>query len=182
MFGSMSRIGNKKINVPASVTVENVNNFITVKGPKGQLEAQFNKDITIKLEGTEITVSRKDNSIAQRQHHGTTRALLFNMVEGVVNGFEKKLEIVGVGYRANLQGNKLVLALGFSHPVEVEIPKGITVEVPKATEINIKGISKELVGEFAANVRALKLPEPYKGKGIKYVGEHIRRKAGKTAK
>lgn len=178
----MSRIGNKKIHVPSTVTVTNVNNFVTVKGPKGQLEAQFNKDIEIKQEGTEITVSRKNDSIVQRQNHGTTRALLFNMVEGVVNGFEKKLEIVGVGYRANLQGNKIVLSLGFSHPVEIQIPQGLQVEVPKPTEINIKGISKELVGEFAANVRALKLPEPYKGKGIKYVGEHIRRKAGKTAK
>lgn len=179
----MSRIGNKVIQVPAGVTVEiSETNFVSVKGPKGQLEFQFNENLNIELEGTEIKVSRPNNEIFTRKIHGTTRALLSNMVVGVSEGFKKQLEIIGVGYRAQLQGNKLVLALGFSHPVELDIPEGLTVEVPKNTELTINGIDKQLVGEFAANIRRLRKPEPYKGKGIRYVGEYVPRKAGKTAK
>ncbi|NLK12271.1 MAG: 50S ribosomal protein L6 [Candidatus Phytoplasma sp.] len=179
----MSRIGNKVIQVPAGVTVEiSETNFVSVKGPKGQLEFQFNENLNIELEGTELKVSRPNNEIFTRKIHGTTRALLSNMVIGVSEGFKKQLEIIGVGYRAQLQGNKLVLALGFSHPVELDIPAGLTVEVPKNTEITINGIDKQLVGEFAANIRRLRKPEPYKGKGIRYVGEYVPRKAGKTAK
>lgn len=179
----MSRIGNKVIVVPAGVTVSvEDKNFVTVKGPKGQLEYQFNETLGIKSEGNEVAVSRPNDLQFTRKIHGTTRALLSNMVTGVSDGFSKKLEIKGVGYRASLQGNKLVLQLGFSHNVEVNIPDGISVEVPKNTELVVSGIDKQLVGEFAANIRAYKKPEPYKGKGIRYVDEYVRRKAGKTAK
>lgn len=178
----MSRIGNKQIVIPAGVTVEVKDNFVTVKGPKGELKQQFNKELEIKVEDNSIKVSRKDDEIFSRQIHGTTRALLNNMVIGVNQGYSKKLEIVGVGYRAQVQGSKLVLALGFSHPVEVEIPEGLKVECPKNTEIVISGIDKEKLGKFASEIRLIKKPEPYKGKGIKYQGEHIRHKAGKTAK
>lgn len=178
----MSRIGNKQIVIPAGVTVEVKDNFVTVKGPKGELKQQFNKELEIKVEDNSIKVSRKDDEIFSRQIHGTTRALLNNMVNGVNQGYSKKLEIVGVGYRAQVQGSKLVLALGFSHPVEVEIPEGLKVECPKNTEIVISGIDKEKLGKFASEIRLIKKPEPYKGKGIKYQGEHIRHKAGKTAK
>lgn len=178
----MSRIGNKQIVIPAGVTVEVKDNFVTVKGPKGELKQQFNKELEIKVEGNSIKVSRKDDEIFSRQIHGTTRALLNNMVNGVSQEYSKKLEIVGVGYRAQVQGSKLVLALGFSHPVEVKIPEGLKVECPKNTEIVISGIDKEKLGKFASEIRLIKKPEPYKGKGIKYQGEHIRHKAGKTAK
>lgn len=178
----MSRVGNKIIEVPSGVTVTVEGEKILVKGPKGELSMNLNPKLTIKQENGEITVSRPDNSIQMRQIHGTTRAILQNLITGVNEEFSKKLEIVGVGYRAQVQGSKLNLQLGFSHPVDVEIPKGLSVECPKNTEIVIKGANKELVGEFAANVRALKKPEPYKGKGIRYEGEHVRQKAGKTAK
>ena len=178
----MSRIGNKQIVIPAGVTVEVKDNFVTVKGPKGELKQQFNKELEIKVEGNSIKVSRKDDEIFSRQIHGTTRALLNNMVNGVSQEYSKKLEIVGVGYRAQVQGSKLILALGFSHPVEVKIPEGLKVECPKNTEIVILGIDKEKLGKFASEIRLIKKPEPYKGKGIKYQGEHIRHKAGKTAK
>ena len=179
----MSRIGNKVIQVPAAVTVNVADgNLVTVKGPKGELEFKFNDVLNIKQEGTEITVSRPNNDQFTRKIHGTTRALLQNMVTGVSEGFVKKLEIRGVGYRAALQGSKLVLTLGFSHPIELDVPTGLTVEVPKNTEINVSGIDKQAVGEFAANIRKYRKPEPYKGKGIRYVDEYVARKAGKTAK
>ena len=179
----MSRIGNQVITVPSGVEVTiNENNFIIVKGPKGQLSAQFNENLVIKQEENELNVSRPNNERFMRKIHGTTRALLSNMVVGTSEGFKKELEIRGVGYRAQLQGNKLVLTLGFSHPVEFDIPEGITVEVPKATDLIVSGIDKQAVGAFAAKVRAQRKPEPYKGKGIRYVDEFVRRKAGKTAK
>ncbi|CCV64912.1 50S ribosomal protein L6 [Alteracholeplasma palmae J233] len=179
----MSRIGNKVIQVPASVTVDiNENNFVTVKGPKGQLEFQFNENLILSLEEGSLKVARPNDERFIKKIHGTTRALLANMIHGVSEGFKKQLEIIGVGYRAQLQGSKLVLALGFSHPVELDIPAGLTVEVPKNTELTISGIDKQLVGEFSANIRKLRKPEPYKGKGIRYVGEYVPRKAGKTAK
>lgn len=179
----MSRIGNKVIQVPANVTVTiGANNHVVVKGPKGELEFQFNEKLTINQEGNEITVSRPDNDIFTRKIHGTTRALLANMVHGVSEGFKRQLEIRGVGYRAQLQGNKVVLNMGYSHPVEFEIPQNVTVTLPKNTEITIEGIDKQVVGEFAANIRAVRKPEPYLGKGIRYVDEYVARKAGKTAK
>ncbi|HHY96712.1 MAG TPA: 50S ribosomal protein L6, partial [Acholeplasma sp.] len=160
----MSRIGNKSILVPSGVTVTISDaNIVTVKGPKGTLEQQFNEVLDIKLEDNQIVVKRPDNEIFTRKIHGTTRALLQNMITGVTEGFKKQLEIRGVGYRAQLQGKKLVLQLGFSHNVEVEIPANINVEVPKNTDIIISGIDKAAVGQFAAEIRAFKKPEPYKG-------------------
>ena len=179
----MSRIGNKVIQVPAGVTVNiGEENFVTVKGPKGELEFKFNENLDIKLEGNEISISRPNNEIFTRKIHGTTRSLLANMVQGVHEGYSKKLEIHGVGYRANLEGKNLNLSLGFSHPVILEIPAGITVEVPKNTEITVSGFDKQAVGEFAAKIRSYRKPEPYLGKGIRYVDEYVPRKAGKTAK
>ncbi len=179
----MSRIGNKVIQVPADVTVTvSPENYVVVKGPKGQLEFQFNQNLTIKLEGNEISVARPNDEIFSRKIHGTTRALIQNMVTGVKEGFKKQLEIKGVGYRAQLQGNTVVLNMGFSHPVELEIPEGVTVTIPKNTEVTIEGADKQAVGEFAAKIRSVKKPEPYLGKGIRYVGEYVPRKAGKTAK
>ena len=179
----MSRIGNKVIQVPADVTVTvSPENYVVVKGPKGQLEFQFNQNLTIKLEGNEISVARPNDEIFSRKIHGTTRALIQNMVTGVKDGFKKQLEIKGVGYRAQLQGNTVVLNMGFSHPVELEIPEGVTVTIPKNTEVTIEGADKQAVGEFAAKIRSVKKPEPYLGKGIRYVGEYVPRKAGKTAK
>ncbi|ABX80728.1 50S ribosomal protein L6 [Acholeplasma laidlawii] len=179
----MSRIGNKVIVVPAGVTVDiKEGNFLTVKGPKGQLEKQLNSDLSITLEGNLLTVKRPNNEMFMRKIHGTTRALLFNMVHGVSEGFSKKLEIKGVGYRAQLQGNTLVLQLGFSHNIEMPLPEGISLDVPKNTEITVNGIDKAVVGQFAAEIRKHRKPEPYKGKGIRYVDEYVARKAGKTAK
>lgn len=179
----MSRIGNKVIVVPAGVTVDiKEGNFLTVKGPKGQLEKQLNSDLSITLDGNLLTVKRPNNEMFMRKIHGTTRALLFNMVHGVSEGFSKKLEIKGVGYRAQLQGNTLVLQLGFSHNIEMPLPEGISLDVPKNTEITVNGIDKAVVGQFAAEIRKHRKPEPYKGKGIRYVDEYVPRKAGKTAK
>lgn len=179
----MSRIGNKVIVVPAGVTVDiKEGNFLTVKGPKGQLEKQLNSDLSITLDGNLLTVKRPNNEMFMRKIHGTTRALLFNMVHGVSEGFSKKLEIKGVGYRAQLQGKTLVLQLGFSHNIEMQIPEGISLDVPKNTEITVNGIDKAVVGQFAAEIRKHRKPEPYKGKGIRYVDEYVARKAGKTAK
>lgn len=179
----MSRIGNKVIQVPANVTVTvSPENYVVVKGPKGQLEYQYNQNLTIKLEGNEIAVTRPNDEIFSRKIHGTTRALIQNMVIGVVDGFKKQLEIRGVGYRALLQGNTVVLSMGFSHPVELEIPEGVTVTIPKNTDVIIEGVDKQAVGEFAAKIRSVRKPEPYLGKGIRYVGEYVPRKAGKTAK
>lgn len=179
----MSRIGNKAINLPAGVTVNVAEgNLITVKGPKGELSFQFNSDIQVNVEATQVVVSRPNDTKEMKTAHGTTRALLNNMVVGVSEGFKKQLEINGVGYRATLQGNKIVLAAGYSHPVEMEIPAGLKVECPKNTIIIISGIDKQAVGQFAAEIREVRKPEPYKGKGIKYSDEVIRRKEGKTAK
>ncbi len=175
----MSRIGNRIIRVPEGVTVENINNVVTVKGPKGTLTQPMLKDITMKQEGNEITLERLNENA--KAMHGTMNALVNNMITGVTKGYSKGLEIIGVGYRFNVQGNKLVVSAGYSHPVEVMIPEGITVEANGNTEITIKGIDKVLVGEFAANVRKIRQPEPYKGKGIRYKDEHVRRKEGKKA-
>lgn len=178
----MSRIGNKVIVLPAGVELTNNDNVVTVKGPKGELTREFSKDIEIRVDGTEVTLHRPNDSKEMKTIHGTTRALLNNMVIGVSEGFKKELEMRGVGYRAQLQGNKLVLAVGKSHPDEVEAPAGITFELPNPTTIVISGISKEKVGQTAAYVRSLRSPEPYKGKGIRYVGEYVRLKEGKTGK
>ena len=178
----MSRIGNKVIVLPAGVELTNNDNVVTVKGLKGELTREFSKDIEIRVEGTEVTLHRPNDSKEMKTIHGTTRALLNNMVVGVSEGFKKELEMRGVGYRAQLQGNKLVLAVGKSHPDEVEAPEGITFELPNPTTIVISGISKEKVGQTAAYVRSLRSPEPYKGKGIRYVGEYVRLKEGKTGK
>ena len=178
----MSRIGNKVITVPAGVEVNIVDNFATVKGPKGELKQQFDKEMTFNIEGSEITVVRPSDSKRHRTVHGTTRAILANMVEGVSTGFKKELELIGVGYRAQMQGKKLVLSVGYSHPVEFEEIEGITLGVEGNTKVSIEGINKEVVGQYAAKVRAVRPPEPYKGKGIRYVGEYVRRKEGKTGK
>ena len=178
----MSRIGNKVIVLPAGVELTNNDNVVTVKGPKGELTREFSKDIEIRVEGTEVTLHRPNDSKEMKTIHGTTRALLNNMVIGVSEGFKKELEMRGVGYRAQLQGSKLVLAVGKSHPDEVEAPEGIAFELPNPTTIVVSGISKEVVGQTAAYVRSLRSPEPYKGKGIRYVGEFVRRKEGKTGK
>ena len=178
----MSRIGNKVITVPAGVEVNIVDNFATVKGPKGELKQQFDKDMTFNVEGNEITVVRPSDSKRHRTVHGTTRAILANMIEGVSSGFKKELELIGVGYRAQMQGKKLVLSVGYSHPVEFEEIEGITLGVEGNTKVSIEGINKEVVGQYAAKVRAVRPPEPYKGKGIRYVGEYVRRKEGKTGK
>ncbi|WP_368993584.1 50S ribosomal protein L6 [Caldifermentibacillus hisashii] len=178
----MSRIGKKPIEVPAGVTVTLNGNRVTVKGPKGELSREFNKDITIIVEDNVVTVTRPSDSKEHRTVHGTTRAILANMVEGVSKGFEKSLELIGVGYRAQKQGNKLVLSVGYSHPVEITPENGLEIDVPSNTQIVVKGIDKEQVGALAANIRNVRPPEPYKGKGIRYVGEYVRRKEGKTGK
>lgn len=179
----MSRIGVKPISIPAGVEVTiDANNTVTVKGPKGSLTQKLTSDLTIKNEENILTVERPTNNKKHKSLHGLTRTLIANMVEGVTNGYEKKLELVGVGYRAQKQGNKLVLSLGFSHPVEMEDPEGITVEVPNQTEILVKGIDKQIVGNYSAKIRSWREPEPYKGKGIRYAGEVVRRKEGKTGK
>ncbi|MGE7666719.1 50S ribosomal protein L6 [Ureibacillus composti] len=179
----MSRVGKKPIEVPANVTVTvAAGNTVTVKGPKGELTQSFNNDIKIEQEGNVITLSRPSDSKEHRTIHGTTRALLANMVTGVSEGFSRTLELVGVGYRAQLQGKKLVLNVGYSHPVEFTPEEGIEVEVPSNTKVIVKGINKERVGALASNIRDVRPPEPYKGKGIRYEGEHVRRKEGKTGK
>ena len=178
----MSRIGNKSIIIPAGVTVEQNGNVVTVKGPKGELSREFASQIAINIEGNEITLTRENDAKENRSLHGTMRSNLFNMVTGVSEGFAKELELIGVGYRAQMQGSKLVLNVGYSHPVEFEAQEGITVEVPSNTKVVVKGANKEHVGELAANIRGVRPPEPYKGKGIRYVGEFVRRKEGKTGK
>ena len=175
----MSRIGNRIITVPAGVTVELNNNVVTVKGPKGELNQVMLKDITMKQEENQIVLERKNENA--KAMHGTMNALISNMIKGVTEGYAKTLEIIGVGYRFNVQGQKLVVSAGYSHPVNMEIPAGLTVEANGNTEITIKGIDKVLVGEFAAKVREVRQPEPYKGKGIRYKDEHIVRKEGKKA-
>ena len=178
----MSRIGNKLINLPEGVTVSQNGNVVTVKGPKGELSSEINSNIEIVVDGQSVSVKRPNDTKEMKTIHGTTRANLNNMVVGVSKGFTKTLEIVGVGYRASLKGNTLVVAAGYSHDVELEIPEGIKVELPKNTQVVVSGINKQVVGQFAANVRAVREPEPYLGKGIHYSDEHIRRKEGKTAK
>ena len=178
----MSRIGNKHIVLPAGVTFEQNGNTVTVKGPKGQLEYTYNADLTVEVKENEVVITRPTDGKFHRTIHGTTRALLNNMVVGVSEGFEKVLEINGTGYRAQLQGKVLVVNAGYSHPVNLEIPEGLTVTVPNPTEIHVAGCDKHLVGQFAANIRIIRKPEPYKGKGIRYQGEYVRRKEGKKAK
>jgi len=178
----MSRVGKKPIEIPAGVTVTINGSDVTVKGPKGELSRSFHADLTIAQEENVVVVTRPSDSKEHRTIHGTTRAVLSNMVEGVSKGFEKSLELIGVGYRAQKQGNKLVLNVGYSHPVEFEAEQGLEVEVPSNTKIIVKGISKERVGALAADIRDVRPPEPYKGKGIRYEGEYVRRKEGKTGK
>ena len=177
----MSRIGRSPITVPAGVTVNiGDDNVVAVKGPKGELTRQLHKDMIIELEGNVINVKRPTDNKQHRSLHGLTRTLVSNMVVGVSQGFSKTLEIAGVGYRAAKAGQKLALTLGFSHPLEVEPPQGITIDVPAPNRIIVSGIDKEAVGELAAKIRGYREPEPYKGKGIKYEGEVIRRKVGKA--
>ena len=179
----MSRIGRAPIAIPAGVEIKvEDNNVVTVKGPKGTLTQQFNPSMAIAMENGELKVTRPNDAKENRALHGLTRTLISNMVTGVSEGFSKKLELVGVGYRAALKGKDLELQLGYSHPVEVAAPEGITFEVPSQTEIIVTGPSKEAVGQVAANIRKWRKPEPYKGKGIRYEGEHVRRKAGKAGK
>ncbi len=175
----MSRIGNRVLTVPAGVTVETNGNIVTVKGPKGELSTEINKNITVNVEGTELTTTRKSDEF--KSFHGTANANISNMITGVTKGFEKRLETVGVGYRFDVQGKKIKVTAGYSHPVMVDIPEGLTAEAPSNTELVIKGADKQLVGEFAANIRKIRKPEPYKGKGIRYQDEHIIRKVGKKA-
>ena len=178
----MSRIGNKPITVPAGVEVKIEGQNVTVKGPKGTLSKEFHKNMKITLDGNVLKVERPDDEPFNRSLHGLTRTLINNMIEGTTKGFERKLEINGVGYRAQKQGTKLVLNLGYSHPVEMEAPEGITFDVPSANEIIVKGMDKEVVGQTAAVIRTKRPPEVYRGKGIKYVEEVIRRKEGKAGK
>jgi large subunit ribosomal protein L6 len=178
----MSRIGKKPIDIPNGVEVTINGSHVVVKGPKGTLERTFHPDMTIKLENNQLVVERPSDERHHRALHGTTRSLLANMIEGVTKGFSKTLELVGVGYRAQKKGNTVVINVGYSHPVEVEQREGIELEVPAQNQIVVKGIDKQLVGAVAANIRAIREPEPYKGKGIKYIDERIRRKEGKTGK
>ena len=175
----MSRIGFRKLEVPAGVTVTEEDGFVIVKGPKGELKQKLAEGITLKVEEGSLEVARDGEE--NKPMHGTMNALINNMIVGVTKGFEKQLEIVGVGYRFQQKGNAIVINAGYSHPVEMQVPNGLTVEFPSNTELTIKGINKELVGEFAANVRKVRQPEPYKGKGIRYKDEHIIRKEGKKA-
>jgi large subunit ribosomal protein L6 len=177
----MSRIGRKPISIPESVTVELAPGRVAVKGPKGELAQALAIDMKVEQEGGTVTVSRPTDRGEHRALHGLTRSLIANMVEGVVDGFEKRLEIQGVGYRAQLKGKGLELALGYSHPVSIEAPKGIEFEVPQPTEVIVRGIDKQLVGQVAADIRKRRPPEPYKGKGIRYRDEHVARKVGKRA-
>jgi len=176
----MSRIGKLPIAIPKGVDVKAENNVVTVKGPKGTLTKEFHKDMIIKIDNGHITVERPSDEKFHKALHGLTRTLINNMVEGVTKGYEKSLEIVGVGYRAAKSGKKLVLTLGYSHPVEMEEPAGITVEVPAPNKIVVKGIDKQAVGEFAAKIRTKREPEVYKGKGIRYENEVVRLKEGKA--
>ena len=175
----MSRVGNRKLVLPAGVTASVEGNTVTVKGPKGELSTVINENITVEINGEEITLKRANDNF--KNFHGTANANIKNMIIGVTEGFEKKLESVGVGYRFQVKGNELVVTAGYSHPVVVKVPEGIKLESPSNTELYVRGIDKQLVGEFAANVRKIRKPEPYKGKGIRYADEHVRRKEGKKA-
>ncbi|MGI9578864.1 MAG: 50S ribosomal protein L6 [Microthrixaceae bacterium] len=177
----MSRIGSAPIAVPSGVDVSISGTTVTVKGPKGELSQELPEGVTARQEGEEILVERVDDERENRSKHGLFRSLIANMVTGVTDGYQKNLEVVGVGYRATPKGDKaLELALGFSHPVKVQAPEGITFNVPEPTQIEVHGIDKQLVGQVAANIRRWREPEPYKGKGVRYEGEHVRRKAGKA--
>jgi len=178
----MSRIGNKPIEIPSGVEVSIDHLTVSVKGPKGSLTKKFHQDMIVRKEDNQIVVERPSDEKLHRALHGTTRSIISNMIEGVTNGFEKTLELVGVGYRASKSGKKVVLTVGYSHPVEVQPEEGIEIDVPEQTKIVVKGIDKERVGAVAANIRSIREPEPYKGKGIKYQNERIRRKEGKTGK
>jgi len=178
----MSRVGKKPIDIPAGVTVTVNNSTVIVRGPKGELTRTFNPDIEIKVDENVINVSRPSDVKEHRALHGTTRAVIANMVEGVSTGFTRGLDLIGVGYRASKQGTKLVLNVGYSHPVEIEPENGLEIEVPVNTKVIVKGTDKERVGALAANIRGIRPPEPYKGKGIRYEGEFVRRKEGKTGK
>lgn len=175
----MSRVGNRIINIPAGVTVSVDDSLVTVKGPKGELSTAINKNITVEILENEVKLTRKNDNF--KNFHGTANANIKNMIIGVTDGFSKKLEAVGVGYRFQLKGKELVVSAGYSNPVNVTVPEGITLEVPSNTELIVNGIDKQKVGQFAAEVRAIRKPEPYKGKGIRYADEHIRRKEGKKA-
>ena len=177
----MSRIGRKPVPVPEAVTVEISAGSIAVKGPKGELSQTYSQEMKVEQTDGIVTVSRPTDRGPHRALHGLTRSLIANMVEGVTDGFEKRLEIQGVGYRAALKGKNLELALGYSHPVPIEAPEGIEFEVPQPTEVVVRGIDKQAVGEIAAQIRKKRPPEPYKGKGIRYRGEHVARKVGKRA-
>ena len=177
----MSRIGRAPIALPTTVHVKTDGRQVHVEGPKGRLSINIPEPLSVSVREQRVQVACGSDQADERAQHGLYRALVANMVLGVANGFSKELEIVGVGYRAQLQGKQLTLHVGFSHPVPVQIPDGITVEVPKPTSVTVRGVDKQLVGQFAANLRRIAPPEPYKGKGIKYVGEVIRRKAGKAA-
>ena len=178
----MSRVGKKIIEIPSGVEVKFDGSTVTVKGPKGELTNTFNEEMTFKQEDNTIEVERPSESKEHRTVHGTTRALLQNMITGVSTGFERSLELIGVGYRAQMQGQTLVLNVGLSHPVEIETSEYITITVDKNTNVKVEGISKEEVGAVASKIRSIRPPEPYKGKGIRYVGEYVRRKEGKTGK
>ena len=179
----MSRVGKQPVVIPEGVTVDVTDaNFITVKGPKGELKRQLTDLVDVKVEGNEVVVTRANDMKKLKEMHGLTRALINNMVIGVSQGFEKKLEVNGVGYRVQKQGKTLVLNLGYSHPVEMEDPEGVEAVVEDQNKITVKGIEKDKVGQYAAQIRGKRPPEPYKGKGIKYADEHIRRKVGKTGK
>lgn len=176
----MSRVGLKPIDIPEGVTVAIDGNVIKVKGSKGELTYTFHDNMKVDIQDNQVIVSRPNDLKENRALHGTTRSLINNMVQGVTEGFQRELELVGVGYRASKSGNKLVLNVGYSHPVEIEPEEGIEIDVPTNTEVIVKGIDKERVGAVAANIRAVRPPEPYKGKGIRYKDEHVRRKEGKT--
>lgn len=178
----MSRIGNKTVEIPAGVEVKQDGFTVTVKGPKGELTRTFSSDITLNIEGNEATFTRPSDDNRMKAMHGTTRANFANMVEGVSEGFSKTLKLVGVGYRAQMQGTKLVLNVGYSHPVEFETPAELKIESPDTTTVIISGVSKQSVGDLAAEIRSVRAPEPYKGKGIRYIDEQVRRKEGKTGK
>lgn len=178
----MSRIGKKPIQIPAGVDIKVVDNTVTVKGPKGELSQSFDKEMLIEIEDAALSVTRPSDSKKHKAMHGLVRTLIYNMVIGVTEGYKKELEIIGTGYRAAKNGKKLALNLGFSHPLELEDPEGIETEVPAPTRIIISGIDKQKVGAYAAHIRKYREPEPYKGKGVKYVDEYVKRKVGKTGK
>ncbi len=177
----MSRVGKKPVPISKGVTIEKSNGTVKVKGPKGELSVDVNPNLTVSINDQEVVVERPSDSREHRSLHGLYRALIANMIQGVTNGYQKKLEIIGVGYRAEMKGKKLQLQLGYSHPILFSLPPEITIEIPQPTQIVINGIDKQLVGQVAAKIRSMRPVEPYKGKGIKYEGEYVRRKAGKTA-